>query len=94
MEINLSAEKGGASDTLTSLQTNYVEVGEVDPSCGPRYHEALDQARREKGEELTLEEIRKVVDEVNMEVKLERLSECKGREGGKREGMGGGGRGG
>lgn len=82
--INVSAETGNADDTVLALQNDCVNVGEVDLTCADMYHTALNEARRSKGEGLTLDEIAAVVAEVNEEVKVERLSEWReGREGGR-----------
>ena len=72
--INISAERGTPNDTLLALQNEYIEVGIIDESCGQRYHVALANTHRNKGEDLTQDEISKVIEEVNEEVRLERLS--------------------
>lgn len=72
--INSSAAEEGAEQTLLALQNECVEVGRVDPASAERYHAALGEARRNKGEDLTAEEIRRVVEEVNEVVRLEGLS--------------------
>ena len=73
--INTSAASGSPEDTLSALQSDCLEISDVDPSCARRYQEALANAQRQKGAELSPEEIGVVVKEVNDEVKLERLSE-------------------
>ena len=75
----MSAEGSDPDSTLTALQNECLEVEGVDTSCAQRYHEALAEAAASKGEELTLEDIRRVVKEVNEEVRLERLSELQSR---------------
>lgn len=74
--INTSAEGSSVEDTLTSLQNDCVEVGEIDLTCAQRYHDALANARKNKGEEVTRDEIRAVVEEVNEQVRVERLGKC------------------
>lgn len=59
--------------TLQALQNQFAGLGFIDESVGERYHVALQNARTEKGEDLTQDEIRKVVEDVNEEVRLERL---------------------
>lgn len=62
--------------TVTALKSEFLNLGDLlDETCGERYHVALCRARQEKGEELTEEEIKKVIEEVNEEVRLER--KCK-----------------
>ena len=73
--VNNSAEAGDASQLLAALQSDLIEVGTIDESCAERYQAALTEARRNNGEELSQEEIRKVIEDVNEEVRLERLSE-------------------
>ena len=73
-EVNSSTESSNPETTLTALQNEVLEVAEVDPTCAQRYHQALAEAAQSKGEELSLEEIQRVVKEVNEEVRLERLS--------------------
>ena len=68
-------EGSGDVDTLTTLKNECIEVGKIDESCGERYRAALADARSKKEEDLTLEEISKVVEEVNDEVRVEGLSE-------------------
>ena len=64
----------GVEETLANLTSPLIDVGPVDESCASRYHAALQEARREKGEPLTQEEIKRVVEEVNEQVRQERLS--------------------
>lgn len=71
--------------TLAALTNEFAQLSSVDESCGARYHVALRQAREEKGEDLTQEEIGGVIERVNEEVRLEKLG-----EGGERERNGGG----
>ena len=66
--------------TLAALTNEFAQLSSVDESCGARYHVALHQAREEKGEDLSQEEIRGVIERVNEEVRLERLGEEGGRE--------------
>ena len=72
--VNRCATEGDPSATLLSLQNKFVDVGAIDESCAQRYHEALACAR-EKGEELSQEEVKKIIEDINEEVRQERLSE-------------------
>ena len=67
---------GGDSEpeaTVAALSNEFAQLSDVDESCGARYHVALRQTREEKGEDLTQDEIKGVVERVNEEVRLERL---------------------
>ena len=63
--------------TLAALSNEFAQLSSVvDATCGARYHVALRQAREEKGgEDLSLDEIRAVIERINEEVRLERLGE-------------------
>ena len=61
--------------TVAALSNEFAQLSSIDESCGARYHVALQQAREEKEEDLSLDEIREVVERVNEEVRLERLGE-------------------
>ena len=71
--------------TLAALTNQFAQLSSVDESCGARYHVALRQAREEKGEDLTQEEIGGVIERVNEEVRLEKLGEERERERSERE---------
>ena len=73
--MNRCAEQGDPSTTLLSLQNKCIDVGTIDESCAERYHKALASAHQ-KGDELSKDEIKKIVEDVNAEVRQERLSEC------------------
>ena len=77
--------------TLATLTNEFAQLSSVDESCGACYHVALHQAREEKGEDLSQEEIKGVIERVNEEVRLERLGEEEERDRvGEKEGEGGG----
>ena len=67
-------ETTGVEETLANLTNPLIDVGLVDELCASRYHTALQEARREKGEPLTQEEMKRIVEEVNEQVRQERLS--------------------
>ena len=50
------------------LQNECLEIADVDESCAERYHKARALAREDKEEDLTLDEIKRVISEVNQTV--------------------------
>lgn len=78
LNINKCVVSGDAEpEAMVAALSNefaQLESSSIDSTCGARYHVALRQAREEKGgENLSLDEIRTVVERVNEEVRLERL---------------------
>ena len=78
LNINKCVVSGDAEpEAMVAALSNefaQLESSSIDSTCGARYHVALRQAREEKGgEDLSLDEIRTVVERVNEEVRLERL---------------------
>jgi len=76
--VNISADRGNPKDTLQSLQNECLELEGMEEAYADRYHQALGQAHRDKEEDLTLEEVRKVIADVNQTVEREQLSEWLG----------------
>ena len=72
----LGEEGGNPELTMAALKSDFLHLDDLDESCAERYHVALSQARQEKGEELTAEEIKQVLAEVNEQVRLERKCKC------------------
>ncbi len=62
-------------DILKCLQNECLHISDVDDSYAERYHKALAKAREDKEEDLIVEEIKRVIAEVNETVEQEQLSE-------------------
>ena len=54
----------------------YAQLRNVDPNLADRYLVALQKAIEGRGEGLSFEEIQAIIDEVNEQVRRERLCEC------------------
>ena len=76
--VNISAERGNSNDALLSLQNECLELEGVAEENADKYHQALAQARLDKEDDLTLDEVRKVIADVNQTVEQEQLSEWVG----------------
>lgn len=73
MAINTAVSGDNTEATVTALKSEFLTIEPMDETCLQRYHEALKQAQGEKGELLTIDEINKVIGEVNEQIRVERL---------------------
>ena len=55
--------------------SEYAQLRNVDPNLAERYHAALQKAVEGRAERLSFEEIQAIIDEVNEQVRRERLCE-------------------
>lgn len=55
--------------------SEYAQLRNVDPNLADRYHAALQKALEGREEGLSFEEIQAIIDEVNEQVRRERLCE-------------------
>ena len=74
--INEAVAGGDPDATAEALMDEYAQLRNVDPNLADRYLAALQKAMEGREEGLSFEEIQAIIDEVNEQVRRERLCEC------------------